>query len=88
MAIWFAIMFLLWSYGKRVYGPLFFPLLGLNGYSNKGASGQFMNRRVPAEMPRLCVEKLRNSGSVLALFALIRNISSRHALDPELIRDF
>jgi hypothetical protein len=46
-----------------------------------------MNRRVPAEMHRLCVEKLRISGLLRALFALIRNISSRHTLDPELIRD-
>jgi hypothetical protein len=46
-----------------------------------------MNRCVPAEMPRLCVEKLRNSGLLRALFALIRNISSRHALDLELITD-
>jgi hypothetical protein len=45
-----------------------------------------MNRRVPAEMPRLGVEKLRNSPLLRALFALIRAISSRHTLDPELIR--
>jgi hypothetical protein len=48
---------------------------------------QFMNRRVPAEMSRFCVEKLRNIGLLRALFALIRNLSPRHALDPELIRD-
>jgi hypothetical protein len=46
-----------------------------------------MNRRVLAEMPRLCLEKLRNSGLLCALFALIRNILSRYTLDPELIRD-
>jgi hypothetical protein len=46
-----------------------------------------MNRRVLAEMSRLCVEMLRHSGLLRALFALIWNISSRHALDPELIRD-
>jgi HAD superfamily hydrolase (TIGR01549 family) len=46
-----------------------------------------MNRRAPAEMFRLYVEKLRNSGLLCALFALIRNLSSRHALEPELIRD-
>jgi hypothetical protein len=46
-----------------------------------------MNRRMLAEMSRLCVEKLLNSGLLGALFALIQNISSRHDLDPELIRD-
>jgi hypothetical protein len=46
-----------------------------------------MNRRVPTEMSLFCVEKLRNSGLLRALIALIQSISSRHALDPELIRD-
>jgi hypothetical protein len=41
---------------------------------------------MPAERPRLCVEKLRNSWLLRAFFALIRTLSSRHALDPELIR--
>jgi hypothetical protein len=45
-----------------------------------------MNRPVPVETPRLCVEKLRNGGLYLALFALIRAISYRHTLDPGLIR--
>ncbi len=45
-----------------------------------------MNRCVAAEMLRLCVEKLRNSQLLGALFALIRRISSHHTLDPELIR--
>ncbi len=45
-----------------------------------------MNRCVAAEMLRLCVEKLRNSQLLRALFALIRRISSHHTLDPELIR--
>ena len=48
---------------------------------------QFLNRRIPAEMAQLCVEKLRNSRLRRALFALTRAISSRHALNPELIRD-
>jgi hypothetical protein len=42
-----------------------------------------MTRRVTAEMPWLCIEKLRNSGLIGAFFALIRNISFRLALDPE-----
>jgi hypothetical protein len=46
-----------------------------------------MNRRLLAEMLRFCVEKLRNSGLLHALHALIRYISLRHALDPESIRD-
>jgi hypothetical protein len=46
-----------------------------------------MNWRVPAGMSRLCVEKFRSSGLLHALFVLNRNTSSRHALDPELIRD-
>jgi hypothetical protein len=46
-----------------------------------------MNRRMPAEMSRLCDEKLRNNGLLRVLFALIQKISSRHALNPELIKD-
>jgi len=45
-----------------------------------------MNRRLAAEMPRLCVENLGNSALLPALFALIRNLSSRHPSGPELIR--
>ena len=45
-----------------------------------------MNRREPVETSRLCLEKLRRSRLFGALFALIRAISSRRALDPELIR--
>ncbi len=45
-----------------------------------------MNRRLAAEMSRLCVEKLGDSALLPALFALIRNISSRHPSGPELIR--
>ena len=45
-----------------------------------------MNRCVAAERLRLCVEKLRNSRLLRALFALIRSLSSHHSLDPELIR--
>jgi len=37
-------------------------------------------------MSRLCVENLGNSMLLPALFALIRNISSRHPSGPELIR--
>jgi hypothetical protein len=49
---------------------------------------QFMNRQVPAKVPRLCVEKLRNSPLFRARFTLIRAISCRNTLDPELIRGF
>jgi 2',3'-cyclic-nucleotide 2'-phosphodiesterase (5'-nucleotidase family) len=45
-----------------------------------------VKRRLPTENLRLCVEKLRNSGLLRAFFALIRALSSRRALDPELIR--
>ena len=45
-----------------------------------------MNRRLAAEMSRLRVENLGNSALLPALFALIRNISSRHPSGPELIR--
>jgi hypothetical protein len=57
-----------------------------NQKTAKATSDQFMNRRVPAEMPRLCVEKLCNSGLLRALFTLILHISARHALNPELIK--
>jgi hypothetical protein len=45
-----------------------------------------MNRSVTAEMPRLCLEKLLNKGLLPAFFTLIRILSSRHALDPEVFR--
>jgi len=35
-----------------------------------------MSRRLAAEIPRLCVEKLGNSWLLHALFALIRKISA------------
>jgi len=45
-----------------------------------------MNRCLAAEMSRLGVENLGNSRLLPALFALIRDISSRHPSGPELIR--
>jgi hypothetical protein len=40
----------------------------------KGVSDQFVNRLLTAEMPWLCVEKLRNSRLLHALFTLIRTV--------------
>ena len=47
-----------------------------------------MNRRLAAEMTRPCVENLGNSTRLPALFALIRDIASRHPSGPEFIRGF